>query len=171
MPQTSYALTMSTAYEGGRASSEDAKILPGLNKDVIELPFGRAVVLGSTTGLGPNDVMPVIAPVDANSVLIGVAMHSHAHDPNNTNGVPVGDMLNVITEGDVWVQVEQAVVPGDAVYFRHTVASGTGTSIALGRFRKDADTAKATQIVNAKWLGKAAAGEIVALRLGASVVA
>lgn len=166
--QTSYSQTHSAAYAGGLASSEPHNVLAGLNKESsADIPYGRAVVLASIpSALGPNDYTPAVLPVDANSVFVGIALFSHAHNPKNTSGVLAGDMFNIISKGVVYVEVEQAVQPGDAVYFRHTTASGTGTSIALGKFRKDADSSKALQLTNARWRGKAAAGGIAALEIG-----
>ena len=164
--QLTYTQNHSAAYAGDKANSDDMTVKAGLNTDVVELPYGRAVVLGAALASpGVNDPSSCILPVDANSVFLGVNLHSQAHNPNNTNGVLVGDMLNVMTKGLVYVEVEQAVTPASAVFFRHTLAGATGTSPALGKFRTDADTAKALAVTNARFRGTAAAGGIVALEL------
>lgn len=93
---------------------------------------------------------------------LGVVMHSHA-TVSKEDGLDAGyatkETANVIKKGYVWVVIEEDIVFGDAVFYRH--AAGTGTK--LGAFRNDADTATCTALPNARWVKGGLAAQGIAL--------
>lgn len=84
----------------------------------------------------------------------GIALHTHKEQayPTSANvGYPYSSMISVMTKGRAYVQVEEAVVAGDAVYVRHSV--GTGSKI--GAFRKSNDSSTAGLLPSAKYITSA----------------
>lgn len=151
--QTTYDLYARIGVEGMIARNSDSEVA---NKGALEvIPFGRAVVRGTsdeTTRL----------PVDTNSKFIGVALHIHAlENPvgGEVSSYAVKEVVSVLRRGQVYVKTEQAVVPGDPVYFRF---AGTGDK---GAFRKDADTANAKLIPGATFETTADANGLAVIRI------
>jgi hypothetical protein len=90
----------------------------------------------------------VATTASASGTFLGVCRRIHSLvTPNNASdqsatggageGVAVGEVINVVNKGEIWVECEEALAIGDQLFWRHT-ASGANT--ALGRFRNDADT-------------------------------
>lgn len=72
-----------------------------------------------------------------------------------------GEAVSVLRKGRIWVLAEQIITAiSDPVFLRHTTNAGT---TAQGRFRKDADTARADQITNARWLTVTSAADQLAI--------
>lgn len=71
--------------------------------------------------------------------LVGVAerIHSGVDVSLAAEGYQPFSDVSVLYQGEIWVEVEQAVAVDDIAYIRHTAGSG-GT--VVGKFRKDADT-------------------------------
>ena len=141
--QTSYPLKPTIALEG-HADSDDIISLTSRSGEG-EIGFGRAVVRG--TDLDKQ----VVIPSAATPAFFGVAKRITGLENPNTGTLERTSYLDketvsVIRVGTVHVYSEQAVNAGDPVYYRHTAGAG-GT--VLGRFRKDDDTATATQIPGA----------------------
>ena len=67
---------------------------------------------------------------------LGIALLDHER---TTAAYAAGDVVRIAVEGEVWVQVEDAVVAGLIPFVRFSTPGSTG----LGSFRSDADTAKA----------------------------
>lgn len=122
--------------------------------------FGRAAIQGSN----PDEFQ---VPSGSAGVFIGITTHTYsvaAGDvPLATEGIPATQPAVIMTKGRMWVVVEEAIVLTDLVFYRH--ATPGAAPEALGRFRKDADVAAATQVVNARWLTTGAAGALVQLEL------
>lgn len=123
------------------------------------IPFGRAVVRG-TTGSSSVEL-----PSSAGQLLEGLVERVHTNvDPIEGYAdevAPFQDM-SIGYQGQWWVRVEQDVLVTDPVFFRHTAGAG-GTQ--LGAWRKDADTATADQVTNARWVQPASAGGLALLSL------
>jgi len=79
-----------------------------------------------------------------------------------SDGIAVKDSLSVIRRGRVYMVTEQAVTPADKVFYRFAAGAG---GAAIGRVRKDADTATAEEFAGAAFMGSAGAGEIVAVEV------
>ncbi len=108
--------------------------------------FGRGLAQVLT------DAEKISLPSLTGFLFAGVSVQSQVVTPNDDgiakyeNGVAVP----VLTKGRIWVLAEDAVTSlDDSVYLRHTANGAVNVS---GRFRTDADTARADQISNARWL-------------------
>jgi hypothetical protein len=104
-------------------------------------------------------------PSATGEVLAGVVAHQQAREDFSLAGdlmLADGEPASLVRKGRVWVSVEEAVTPGDDVFFRHT-AGGGGTE--LGVFRTDADTASADQVAGASWLSTTAGAGIALLEI------
>lgn len=107
-----------------------------------EIPFGAAVILGTASTV-PGTPDPVVLPVDGNSRITGVVLHSHAYMGPGTYEPQLGDvgvkpknMVAVLKKGRVHVLWEGgAVSKGANLYVRHTAGVGE----QKGAFRHDAD--------------------------------
>jgi hypothetical protein len=70
------------------------------------------------------------------AVGLGIALLEHNR---TTAAYAAGDTVTIAVEGEVWVEVEEAVVAGTIPFVRFSTPGSTG----LGSFRTDEDTAKA----------------------------
>jgi hypothetical protein len=107
----------------------------------VVIPFGRAVCSAAAT--------PKIAKLPTTSAealrMAGVAEFDDnvigsfvAHDP--TIGVPIGQFVNILARGRIWVKPETAVNDLDPVYVRYTVTTAPGDR--LGTFSNASDSGK-----------------------------
>lgn len=141
-------------FEGQIAQTQDTVTRTGLNTSGVILPFGRAVVQDAANN--DRELLGVELPVDANSVLLGVAVKTdtlekrtgYTVDANGDMGWPVTHELTFLVKGVIGVRVRQAVTTDDPVFWIHTAAAGE----KVGEFRIDANTAAAVQVTNARWL-------------------
>lgn len=162
MSQTSYNITHAAAYEGTRADSAPIRANAGLNKSAAVIPFGRGVVLDTAvTGLGPNSITPMKLPAAITDKFVGIVLHDMAHE-STADGVAIGDMGSILTQGRVYVLCEDAVTQNSPVHLR-AIVNGAGT--AVGQFRGSADGTNTFAVPNAKFCGSAGAGGIVAIEL------
>ena len=108
------------------------------------IPFGRGVVEGTTP---PNGVLPSVTGF----LFAGIARHKAKAAPNDGTGAKyeAGEAITVVRKGRVWVLAEEIIALDDDVYLRHTI--GTATELP-GRFRTDADSARADQLSDARWV-------------------
>lgn len=124
------------------------------NVATVVLPFGHGVVRRTT---GANVTSKSVAiPSGTGQDIMGVTarIHSNVDDTNASPANLQGEVApfkdaSVVHEGQIWVEVDEAVAAGDPVFLRHT-AGGTGPGVP-GTFRTDADTARADAITNAKF--------------------
>lgn len=109
-----------------------------------KVDMGRMVVRGSEDGefeaIGASavlaDIEGIVFRTDAN--------HLHSLENDSASAVDQldrGKVHSVLESGRVWVEVEEAVVPGDPVFCRRALTSGAGN---LGGFR--ASPAGSTQV-------------------------
>jgi len=80
----------------------------------------------------------------------GISVQTNKPTPNDT-GIALyeaGEEITVLRKGRIWVYVEEAVAVNDDVFLRHT----TNAALLAGDFRTDADTARADQITNARFI-------------------
>lgn len=156
MPQTSYSLALANGYEG-LANIEAQGARTGRNNTGSEVPYGRAVVFDA--GAGTSDIAFKLPSAPGDKIL-GVLAYDHAHEPQVT-GLPDDALGSIVHQGKVFMLTEQAVTPADPVFVRYDIAGATGTSPALGKVRKDADTSKAVAATNMQFMTSAAAGALV----------
>lgn len=155
--QTTYLSEMPAAYEGQRGNFG----LVNISSKVAEagdIPFGRAVVQGTADNQGK-------LPTATGQLFLGISEMTTAW-AENASGLHLYQQyreMNIIDFGEVWAYTEQSVVPGDAVYFRHTAAASPLD--VVGRLRKDAGGGNADLVVGAAWVTTTAAGGIGRVRL------
>jgi hypothetical protein len=159
MPITDYSLAQTPGIPGAIASGIDScSIRSKTNASGGVLAFGRAVVQGT----GDQDV---ILPAANKTSLVGIAVRSYIYEDVNTadgvDGYEDKREIDVLIQGDIWVETEVAVAPGDAVFFR--VAAGTASIV--GKFLKTADTDKAISIPQARWLSSTTGAGIAKLQI------
>ena len=119
------------------------------------IPFGRGLV---TAGVDKSAL-----PSATGFVFDGVAIMKHKAQTNADNEAQyeANEAISTLRKGRVWVLAEEAVTSvDDPVYLRHTANAGT---TAPGRFRISADTARADQITNARWLTTTTGADELAL--------
>lgn len=156
MSQLTYSESAEDAFAGMLGDSGDNDIFSRANGEGAAVEFGVAVTVGTDT------FKQFELPDAGGDAILGVLAHRHTQDRallSGTEGLKDKEDGDVLRKGRIWVRVEEAVAPGEAVYFRHT-ASGPNTF--LGRFRNDADTATATLVANASWV-KGSSGAGIAL--------
>lgn len=161
--QTAYTEEMAIGFPGMLADSGFTDKLSKHNAEAsAEIPFGVVVATGTAEDAA-------ILPVDANSKLLGVVVHSHAYGPDQigTTGVKPKQILSVLNRGRIIVQVEEAVAVGDRAFVRHTSGAG-GTQ--KGAFRKSADTATAVELKGAVYRRAAGAGGLAVVEVDFNVV-
>lgn len=155
---TDYLTNHVAGFEGQRVDLQLTNITSKVVQDAAGILFGRAVVRGTADN-------QCKLPTGASQGFLGVTEMTSAWTESEA-GVHQYNQYreaNIIDFGEVWVYTEQSVVPGDAVYFRHTAS--TAPLDVVGRFRKDADTANAELITGASWESTTAAGGIAKLKL------
>lgn len=100
--------------------------------------------------------------------VLGIAPSRVTSDPNFPPGgtagfaYQIGDAVDLVPEGQVWVVVEESVVAMDPVFVRF--ATGAGGS-QKGSFRKSADTATAAQLTGARYLTSASANGLALVEI------
>jgi hypothetical protein len=161
--QTSYSTQPDQAFAGllGDVGPHDAlsrAFQAGASPRDVS-PFGVAMVAGT------DPVTQAKLPTATAQVFLGIAVHKHRdpvdRDDASTTGIEDGDTMSLLTKGRVWVRVEEAVAPGDAVYFRHTQVGAE----QAGAFRNDADGGDADQITSARWASVATGAGIALLEI------
>lgn len=122
--QTTYSTNMSAAFAGMRASINAGDVVvPMRNKEAsAEIPFGRAVKYHATDDDG------ALFPTAETSKIVGIVMHRHGYTTGangelGTSGLKPDAIMEVLQRGEIWVTVEDAVVPGDKLWIR-AVAGG-----------------------------------------------
>jgi hypothetical protein len=159
MSQSTYSVTADTGFAGMSAESDAPKRIRSYALESGTTEYGRGVVPGT------NDDEFAL-PSATGFELLGVTLFNHTNDNRSltaSDGIDAQQTTDIMSRGAVWVLPEQAVVPGDPVFVRHTTNGGD----TPGGFRMDADTANADQVTGAKWLttGDASTPAIVELNL------
>lgn len=188
MPQTSIAYRQGLAFEGQVATTA-TKTIDGIiqgyeNGMAGKLPFGRVVVVNPSDTTGKGLILPTAAA--ATQPPLGVTIlneewgmpfsdllrtptvsfgSSPSPIPENEIGYPQGTnvLVGIMTAGDVWMYTEEAVVPGDPVFYRY--ATGAGGTV-LGRVRKATVANEVSPLPGARFQMAAAANSLVIVRLG-----
>lgn len=169
--QTSYTQNPAAGQLGLLADASDSNIVTGYSAAVI--PFGRLVSYGAAQD---KVILPAAATdiLDANSEsrpVAGIVVMSKAleEQPANTLGVAGADVpaypaltaFGVIRKGVIWVWAEEAVVPTDQVFVRHTAA---GNEVP-GNFRNDDATATCALLKGARFLTETTAAGLVQVEI------
>lgn len=160
---TSYPLTPGTGFAGQIADEAPRYVRSAVNKEAAAIPFGLAFKRGAADG-------EVLLPTAGTDKIVGIGVHRH--DVNTIGstgwaadaGIPAGDRFDLLSEGVVYVKVEEAVVENDQAYVRFAAGAG-GTQ--KGAFRKSADTATAVAVKGARYLASGALDSIVPVQFSA----
>lgn len=172
MPQTSYNFGMAPGIAGQLADNNPKGLDSLLNKSGGILAAGIAVKFGSATPSGGSP--PVGAPqpnlvnsftgggADGNSAnnlsasgdqIAGITVYTIATDPYNVAGTGLyreGVMMDVLTDGKIFVAAEQACSPGDSVNVRFAALAG---NTLVGAFTNTPD-AGTRPVKGARWVTK-----------------
>jgi hypothetical protein len=166
MAQTAVASSMTRAFAGMLGDSSYVKNVRSYvsEESSAEIPFGVAVFRGtSNEELGCLLASSTAAAMAA--AMLGVVVHSHAYDKPlevGDTGIKPKMTVGVLTHGRIWVPVEDAVDPGDAVRVRIVV---TGNEVK-GAFRAAQDSADCVNIsAFARWLTVTTGAGIALLEL------
>ncbi len=149
--------TAGTSYTvAGTTNATVAEVFP--NTDTI--PYGRFV---SRDVDYPERCHLPAAAVQITNVgkNAGITVRNHEHENGDGEGYQVDDQVECVSQGVVFVKVEEAVDISDDVYVRHTASS----TEELGVFRTDADGSDAAQLSNARFLESGSAGDIIRLQI------
>lgn len=154
---TDYSAEQAAAFEGQRASFELINITSKAAEG-SDIAFGRAVVQGTADNQAK-------LPSTLGERLIGITEMTTAWSENkdDLHLYTENREMNIITFGELWVYTEQAVVPGDPVFYRHTVESSPLNIV--GRFRKDSSSNNCIQIKGATFESTADAGALARVKL------
>lgn len=146
------------------------QIADGSVSDVISLKATEEIIFG--VGVVRESEGAIKLPDLGADFLEGISVRSHSQaNPNqepdaflNATGTPSykeGDDAAVLRLGDVWVRVEEAVTPDDAVFMRFTAGVGE----QKGAFRTDTDGGDAVAVTKARFLSSTTGAGIAKLRL------
>jgi hypothetical protein len=142
--QTSYTATHAVAYEGQVADIGPNTIISRTVANAA-MGFGKVAVQGTAA-------QSVRAPTTGVTNFVGITVRDQGTDPALPNQMRVGDTVNVLTYGAIWVLAGEAVAEGDPVYFVPTtgVLNKTASSNIL--------------VAGARWDTAAASGALARLR-------
>lgn len=157
--QTSYTAEQAVAFEGQKSNLGLANITSKVAEGG-DIPFGRAIVRGTADNQAK-------LPTATGQAFIGITEFTSAWS-NNANDIHLYSQyreMNILDFGEIWVYTEQSVVPGDAVYFRHT--ADTAPLDVVGRFRKDSSGGDADLIIGAAFETTTAAGGLAKVKMDA----
>ena len=151
--QTEYNNSLTKAVEGGLGDSGVIDIVS--RRAAVAIPFGYGVIATANEGEGT-------LPSVTGFILDGVAVQVHKAKDNASAEAQydANDSASVLKKGRIWVLAEETVDPTSPVFLRHTANGGT---TAPGRFRASADTARADEITNARWVTTTTAADQLAL--------
>lgn len=118
------------------------RVISGIAEAITAV--GRAVCQGTAD----NQVDAPNAAGDITETLAGIVRHREA---SASDAVAVGDVIDVVRGGLVWVLTEDAVAAGQHPFIRITADAGgpAGAARPVGGFRSDADTDEATECTRA----------------------
>jgi hypothetical protein len=159
-----YPMQMAIGRIGELADISGSRIISGSNETTGVLPFGVPLVRNSS-GVLPNSAQVAAAAgaILGISVLTDVQELSHrdAATPYQ-QGIHPGYAVNILKEGAIYIEVFEAVAPGEALrYFK----SGTNA----GKWGKTASAGNSLNLAAGAWEIErgAAAGGLLVLRVNA----
>lgn len=114
--QSDYPLDKDRGNPGQIADLSDTFIVSGSNETANRIAYGIPLVRNGS-GVLPNSAQPATAA----STLLGINVRSHTQEfgppPAYAQGVPAGQGLNILKRGAVFLEVMEAVAPGDALRY------------------------------------------------------
>lgn len=157
MTQTTYDAEAGVAFAGLLVDTDAAgrSSISRANEEAAAVAYGTGVALGT------DPATQFELPAATGFVFGGVVVHSHAREDVAAAGPEQNEPNELLRKGRIWVVVEEAVTPADDVFLRHTI----NAALVPGSWRIDADTARADQITQARWLTSAAAAGLAQLEV------
>lgn len=155
--QISYSQTITTALQGQVADDGPSRIVSRVTP-ADEIKIGVGVVKDTDDGT-------IKLPDTSGDVFEGIAIRDITvtdGEASADNTFPADAQVPIMKQGRVWVQVEEAVTPASDVYCRYTTSGG---NTQKGAFRTDADTAKAFQVTQARFLSTTGGAGIALLEI------
>ena len=162
--QSDYNLVPAVGFAGQIATADGAtRVTPCLQDEAsASIPFGTAVKFYTA-----NADSGARLPTTTGDKLRGITMHSHASDFGRSdsildeNGdVRKGKMVNVVTNGEIWVTCENGCTPGAPLFVR---VAGAGV---LGALRSAADGVNTIDCTaRGTWQSTAIAGGLAKLHV------
>ena len=151
--QTDYPDTIGRAYNGMVATSTPTSIDAYVMEGDTAVGWGVAVQLGSGEG-------KCKAGMAANK-FVGVTVKDPNRSPSDDDTYTKGAHASLMYRGDIWVEVEGAVVVGGDVV----------AATATGKLSSAAADATHIKIDGARWMTAAANGKLARLRLASELPA
>jgi len=171
--QTSYSVSPPVAVAGMIADTRNYESQTGINAETsLALAPGLYVVrVVATQGVKAPAAAAAITGGLAGGFIIHQDLHINPLVVTNTDRAlfQPKEPLGYMRRGVIWVQVEDAVTDGAAVFIRYTARL---TNTTLGKARSDADTASsvdyAVALPGARFASSAGAGEFAKVRFNVS---
>jgi hypothetical protein len=114
--QSDYPLDMDRGIPGQLADLSDTHVISGSNETANRIAYGVPLVRNNS-GVLPNSAQPATAA----STLLGLHVRTHTQEfsppPNYSQGVPPGQAINILKRGAIYLEVVEAVAPGDALRY------------------------------------------------------
>ena len=161
--QTQVFLDFNPAVEGGVRNARMTR------SRVAEVALNNGLLVSQ----GANDAG---CKLPTSAADVGKAIGIAPYRPTSTVGFPStqtteyaqGDNVGAVSQGQVWVRVEEAVAPFSPVYVRFAIDTG-GSFTNVGTFRASPDpvggVATAALLPNAAYLTTAAAGQLALVEI------
>lgn len=153
MSQTTYTTEAALALPGMIGEGGKRFSISRANENAAAMGAGQAVVAGTdpeTQGELPSSAgevfLGIVTSEQGREVLDSAGATSFATDEN----------MELLRQGQVWVNTEIAVAAGDAAWFRHT--DNGGLLVGPDGWRNDVDTSNAQNSGGVYITGNAAAG-------------
>lgn len=160
MPQTSVQYRQPALLTEGQIATTKQRSIEGAianaKNGAAVLPFGRVAEMNPATRIvtsldgAPTAGNVLIIPVFTER--FGLSLQELAANSANIGYPPDYELVEYITFGDVVMYSEQAVNPGDPVFYRHT--AGDAPNTIVGRVRKATvlDETPATALATARFI-------------------
>lgn len=169
--QTTYLETPAIAFQGQLIRKDVTR--PAKNADAgnAHMPFGLPVVFKPS---GATSDIDVSVPANSTDNLYGIVYRTDSYAPawtdvNGTQGemdgtgILPGVIMDVLTDGEIWVKCQTGCNPGDRLFVSYSAGSTYTAAGQLGNVTEASHAADYT--TKGEWLSTAAAGGLAKLRI------
>lgn len=163
--QLSYAMNLDRGIPGQIADPSFSRVITGANETGSLLAYGVPVVANGSGVLANSCTQATAA-----GAVLGITVRSAVHEktgiptpgeaPSYSEGIPNLKAANILTQGTVYIEVMEAVAPGDTLRFHK---SGTNA----GKWGKTASAGHTLALAAGGWVIRkaGAAGLVLALEI------
>ncbi len=158
MSQTAYPLEAAVAFPGMLGEGGKEFSISRANEDAVAIGAGRPVVVGT------DPETQAALPSSAGETFLGITTAKHGRERLDLVGAASfrqNENMEIVRKGRVWVTVEEAVVYGDPVFFRHT---DNGPLLA-GGWRNDTAAGEADAVPEAIFASTAAIDTVALIEI------